>query len=198
MNRRTRMAVLLGLLIASTASCAPTESQETNGGRTVENSTTITETTTPETVTLPDFYITGIAAEIDPATGDTACMAKIGQLWQQFYTEAVAKIPNQVAPQKVLGVYSNYVSNHRGKYRLSPACEVQGSKDVPEGMHHMHVPPQRYLRFSAAGEQPAAVINTWSEIWKYFADRSHEKRAYTVDFEHYVSDKLVEIFIAVD
>ena len=152
----------------------------------------------PIEVTVPVFRIVGITAEIDPGAGSEIAMSKIGKLWQTFYSETLSTIPNQVTPPKVLGVYSSYASDYRGKYQLSPSCEVSSFDCIPANLYRSDVPEQKYLRFQATGEQPASVMKAWSEIWNYFADPSRGKRKYTVDFEHYKSHDLVEIFIAVE
>ena len=56
----------------------------------------------------------------------------------------------------------------------------------------------RYLVFTAKGDIPKIVIDTWKEIWEYFARKDAEyERLYTTDFEYYVNQNEIEIYIAV-
>jgi predicted transcriptional regulator YdeE len=152
----------------------------------------------PEPVSLPAFSYVGIAARIDPNSKTDPAMAKIGGLWQKFYgDEATTKVPHQVTPAKVLGVYSDYESNYKGQYTLTAGCEVSSLDTIPAGMQTGNVPAQKYLKFTAPGEQPASIMKAWADIWSYFSDSSHPQRAYSTDFEVYKAPDLVEIYIAV-
>lgn len=61
------------------------------------------------------------------------------------------------------------------------------------------IPPSTYIVFSAKGEFPKNIINTWQDIWG-----SNMQRPYTADFEVYDENfqkKLstdVEIYIALN
>jgi len=195
--------IVYAILVAS-LNTTLAQSSDALENHSAERSNTLSSTTektidssVPESVTVPAFLAAGTTAQIDPGAGTEAATAKIGQLWQAFYKETMATIPNKITPPKVLGIYNEYESDYRGKYRLSAACEVVSLKDVPQGMYGIQVPSKKYLKFKAVGEQPASIMKAWAEIWKYFSDASHPQRAYTVDFENYKSPELVEIFIAV-
>ena len=55
-----------------------------------------------------------------------------------------------------------------------------------------------YLKFSAKGEMPQAIIDGWGKVWAYFEDPSiDERRAYEIDFEVYTSADEAEIYIGV-
>jgi len=125
--------------------------------------------------------------EMNPET------AKIGALWQNFFTNIMPTLGE--TPPPLYGVYTNYESDAMGMFDvLVGAQEVEQTKDrvsiaLEEG---------RYLCFKAKGELPQAVIETWGEIWAYFADEnSQEKRAYKTDFEKYISQDEAEIYIGI-
>ena len=61
------------------------------------------------------------------------------------------------------------------------------------------IPPARYLLFTASGQMPGALVETWQRIWKYFSGSPAYKRAYTADFELHRADRPngVQIYIAV-
>ena len=124
--------------------------------------------------------------------------AKIPPLWEKFHKEKV-KIPNKKRGQTVLGVYTNYEGDQSGEYSLIAASEVTTLEKIPAGMVAQIIPPGKYLVFSAKGQMPHAIINTWGQIWKYFANGSPFKRAFTVDFETYdtANEDEVDIHIAI-
>ena len=53
--------------------------------------------------------------------------------------------------------------------------------------------------FSEQGAMPIAVITAWQKAWAYFNDPSCEhNRLYNVDFEHYVSQSQVDVYIGIE
>lgn len=129
------------------------------------------------------------AAEFEPTT------AKIGDLWQQFYAELAPKL---TANSSIYGLYTNYASDHNGAFDVvagASALKLEAASDVPA----FKIPAGNYLKFSATGTMPDAVIQLWGDVWKYFsaADCPHQ-RAYTTDVEHYLSSNDVAIYIAIN
>jgi predicted transcriptional regulator YdeE len=56
----------------------------------------------------------------------------------------------------------------------------------------------KYLVFSKKGEFPDVVIDTWYDVWDYFASENCEyERAYNFDFEKYENEDEVEIYISI-
>lgn len=54
----------------------------------------------------------------------------------------------------------------------------------------------KYLVFEQSGEIHKIVLELWNEIWNFF-ESSDIKRAYTTDFEKYISHDRVEIYISI-
>ncbi|OAJ94181.1 GyrI-like domain-containing protein [Vibrio bivalvicida] len=120
--------------------------------------------------------------------------AKIGKLWEHFYSQA---LPNLCPESRVYGVYTNYESDFNGAYDVI-ACSDTLHNGTDGSFVKAHIEAGSYLVFSAEGEFPQAVINLWQVIWNYFAnDDCQHKRAYTTDFEFYKSAQEIEIYIAV-
>jgi len=120
--------------------------------------------------------------------------AKIGKLWEHFYSQA---LPNLCPESRVYGVYTNYESDHNGAYDVI-ACSDTLHFGIDKSFVKTQIDAGSYLVFSAEGEFPQAVINLWQVIWSYFADDDClHKRAYTTDFEFYKSAQEIEIYIAV-
>ena len=130
--------------------------------------------------------------EMDPST------AKIASLWNRFFTENCAeKIPNKLNPGILLGVYTNYESDHTGEYSLIIGSETTGLETVPDGMTGHAIPSGNYLVFTAKGKLPETLVNAWGFIWSYFTDDCPYQRIYTSDFELYKAEDEVDIYIAV-
>ena len=120
--------------------------------------------------------------------------AKIGALWQHFFENIMPTLGE--TPQPLYGVYSNYESDAHGKFDV-----LVGAEEVvkSEGRESVALEEGTYLCFKAKGEMPQAVIDTWSEVWNYFADeKCQEKRAYKTDFEKYICDNETEIYIGIE
>jgi predicted transcriptional regulator YdeE len=152
----------------------------------------------PKPVTIGGKNIVGVEARTTNRAEMVSETAKIPALWERFF-QAEGAIPNRIDPDVVLGTYTRYESDYQGEYSLIVGAEVGVSGNVPAGMAGLTIPPARYLVFTAEGEMPGALINTWMQIWQYFSDTSEYQRAYTTDFERH--DKgakaRVEIYIAI-
>jgi predicted transcriptional regulator YdeE len=152
----------------------------------------------PIIVTADEKKIIGVEtrttnrAEADPKN------AKIGALWQKFF-QVQDKIPNKKRVETILGTYTKYESDHTGEYSLIVSSEVTSLNVVPDGMVGMTIPSARYMVFTAKGQMPAALIETWKSVWEYFSKNPEYKRAYTTDFEmHEKKDPTkVDIYIAI-
>jgi predicted transcriptional regulator YdeE len=123
----------------------------------------------------------------------------IPQLWGQFYCQDVMnQIPNK-ASHEVIALYCDYEGDYTQPYSLVIGCPVSSIDRIPEGMVAKIVPAGSYAVFSAVGEYPASLIETWGNIWQ-----TGLKRTYTGDYEFYGekfvsgSPKEVEVFIAIE
>lgn len=130
---------------------------------------------------------TSNAAEMNPAT------AKIGALHQEFDR----RVPvNYQAGARVYAVYYDYESDVSGAYSVFAGCDHV--EEEVDGIEEITLQNGRYLVFTAVGEVPQVVLQTWMKIWDYFAQADAPyQRAYTTDFEFYKSQTEVEIHIAI-
>ncbi len=118
--------------------------------------------------------------------------AKIMQLWNDYQDKNILGATfNKSKNFDMYGVYSDYVSDVNGDYKVTVAVEVTKPKNA------MVIENQRYLVFSKKGELPAIVVECWKEIWEYFESNSDYERAYTVDFEKYSKENEIEIYISI-
>lgn len=118
--------------------------------------------------------------------------AKIPLLWDKYFKDDVySKTFNKATSGYMYATYSNYESDDMGDYTISVGVEVTKPKNA------VVIENQRYLVFSKKGEIPDIVVDAWEEIWNYFDGESKYERAYKIDFEKYVSEDEIEVYISI-
>ena len=127
------------------------------------------------------------ADEVNPDT------QKIAPLWGRFFEEVMPTL--EPSPPPLYGVYSNYESDVFAAYDLLVGSDVL---EEDGGYETVNIKAGTYLVFSASGELPQAIRDTWKQVWAYFEDPSiDERRTYETDFELYKTATEAEIFIGV-
>lgn len=117
---------------------------------------------------------------------------KIPALWEEYFEKNVySKTFNKANSEYMYGVYSDYTSDVNGDYKITVGVEVTKPKNA------IVIEDKRYLVFDKKGEFPDVVVDLWNEIWEYFESNSDYERAYSIDFEKYVSDDEIEIYISI-
>lgn len=135
--------------------------------------------------------ITSNAAEADPST------AQLPELWARFYREAILEqIPRKTPPVLPVAVYTDYETDHTGRYRVIAGAAVEAGTAPPKGLVGVTLPAGRYLVFHSEGAMPDVVIRAWQAVWSHFATPGDDIRAFTADFEQYSGSDRVDIFIA--
>lgn len=134
--------------------------------------------------------ISDITNNKNEISGDTE---KISPLWNRYMEENIyEKTLNKSQKKYLYGVYSEYVSDVNGDYKITVGTEVTSPEDA------IIIENQKYLVFSNKSKFPDVVMDTWDQIWKYFADENSKyKRAYKVDFEKYITMDELEIHISI-
>jgi len=148
-----------------------------------------------EVVQLKAKKIKGFSISTNNANEMNPEIAKIGRLWQKF-DDAVAV--DYQHGDRVYGVYHNYESDASGEFSVTAGFD--GDEELSkERLEHVDIQAGNYLVFSATGEMPQIVIDTWIEIWGYFSSEAcKHTRLFTTDFECYKSQNEIEIHIAVE
>lgn len=130
--------------------------------------------------------------ELNPVT------AKLGTLWLSFYQNIFSKLP---AGSAAYGIYHNYESDAHGAFDVTASCEQHTAlaSDGSLDLTVVTIPAGKYVVFSEQGAMPIAVITAWQKAWAYFNDPNCEHtRLYNVDFEHYVSQSQVDVYIGIE
>ncbi|MCE2983573.1 MAG: GyrI-like domain-containing protein [Parachlamydia sp.] len=130
-------------------------------------------------------------------TSNAAASVDIPKLWDKFLSENVVEnIPNKVSSD-VFALYCDYEGDCTKPYSLVIGCQVDPLDTIPDGLVAKTIPSGYYAVYSAKGEHPQAVIETWESIWQ----DPDLKRTYTGDYELYspkFQEGEVEVFIAID
>lgn len=143
------------------------------------------------------FKIIGISTRT--TNKDNQAQHDLGRLWEQFYAENIFdKIPNKIS-NEILTIYTDYKSDFTEDYTTMIGVPVSTLDKIPDGLTGLEFQAENFQKFTAKGEMPNAVVNTWSDIWQ----RDKElNRKYSYDFEVYGERSQngehseVEIFIA--
>ncbi len=142
-------------------------------------------------VYVESFSVYGISIrttnkdEMDPQ------QAKIGHLWQDFFTLCSRA---EFEPADAYGVYSAYASDWNGEFSVTAALKkdlgFQKGKEVV-------IPAGMYQRFEKTGNMPEAALLLWQEVWDYFQQKNVPLRRYLCDFEEYTGAGSVAIYIGI-
>ena len=89
------------------------------------------------------------------------------------------------------GVYFNYAANYQADYDFAIASEAVLETDIPV------IEIEDLSFYEVFRCQADEIYQTWQLIWKK-EQQGLLKRAYSVDFEKYHPDGLVEIYITVE
>ena len=128
------------------------------------------------------------AKEMDPAT------ERIGPLWKKFDDKVEVDYKNG---NRVYGVYFNYESDATGEYSILAGTDQLDANSSAK-LEEIVIPSGKYLVFTAKGDIPGIVIDTWGRVWEYFSKKDAKyERSYTTDFEYYVNQNEIEVYIAV-
>jgi predicted transcriptional regulator YdeE len=128
------------------------------------------------------------AKEMNPATG------RIGPLWKEFDDKVEVDYKNG---RRVYGVYYDYESDASGEYSILAGTDQLDVRSSAK-LEKIVIPSGKYLVFTATGDIPRIVFETWGRVWEYFSKKDAEyERSYTTDFEHYVNQNEVEVCVAV-
>lgn len=120
--------------------------------------------------------------------------AKIASLWQAFQNQFGNKINDTT---QIYGVYHNYESDLHGKFDVT-ACVAVDEKSLESELPTITLPTGTYLVFKKQGSMPQAVIDAWGEVWDYFTStHCQHSRKYDVDFEKYIGNNTIEIYIGI-
>ncbi|CAN7171228.1 GyrI-like domain-containing protein [Acidovorax sp. LjRoot129] len=154
----------------------------------------------PTTVRIPAFSVAGIAVRTSNNDEMNPAIARLGGLWGRFFSESwERKLPSRGDDGRIYGVYSGYESNEHGAFDVTAGVAVAdaaAAQAVP-GAVRVDIEAGDYLVFTGQGDMPQMVIDTWVQIWHYFAANPQVQRRFGTDFEAYEGPEKVAIHIGV-
>ncbi|KTD08310.1 GyrI-like domain-containing protein [Legionella jamestowniensis] len=142
----------------------------------------------PEIQYVDNFSITGFSTRTNNSDESNPNTARIPSLWQRFHASELANI------NPIYGVYSDYDSDASGSYTLTVGTSETKDKT---NLSNIIIISGNYLVFTNSGPMPTTLIQTWHQIWDYFAQQSAYQRRFISDFELYEAPNQVAIYIGI-
>jgi predicted transcriptional regulator YdeE len=128
-------------------------------------------------VIRPEMKVIGV--ELRTTNAGEQAMKMIPAFWAKHRDEnTIAKIPNKVDPNVVVGIYTDY--NSDGYFSLFIGSPVKNFDVIPPFMAAIDIFEGKYAEFTAKGPYSPAITHAWQHIWE-----SDIIRAYKADFEWY-------------
>lgn len=148
-------------------------------------------------VEKPSIIVMGI--ECRTSNSPEAAPHDIPKLWEKFYTENIINQISYKNSDEVIALYCDYEGDYTKPYSLVIGCPVSSSSVIPGGMVAKIIPAGSYAVFSAIGEHPKTLIETWGHVWQQI----DLKRTYTGDYEIYgekfhSGSTQVDVYIAIE
>ena len=143
-----------------------------------------------EMIELSAKTIIGLTART--ANDDPQMGAVIGSLWQRLFAEGIYEQIACKANSHTIGLYSDYEDGARGHYSITVGCEVTEAESLPQAAVVKTIPGGRYAKVTVMGDAVEAVGRAWEELWQLPLERT-----FTGDFEEYIGEEQIDIYIAV-
>ncbi|MCY4781265.1 GyrI-like domain-containing protein [Sphingobacterium sp. UT-1RO-CII-1] len=129
---------------------------------------------------IKGFKLIGI--EVRTTNLNNQAANDLGNLWAKFLSENLLEcIPNKLSDE-ILAIYTDYESDYKGAYAAILGVRVSSLALVPEGLIGREFPQDNFLKFTAKGVMPNAVVESWIHIWEQDKELN---RKYSYDFELY-------------
>ncbi|MFT5495706.1 MAG: putative transcriptional regulator YdeE [Kiritimatiellia bacterium] len=119
-------------------------------------------------------------------------------LWERFAESQLADtISNRIPQSPVYGVYSNFATDGSGTFICTAAVAVEQGATHPEELALLEVVEGDYLVFPIAGTTLSEIQKAWVGIHRFFSEHENITRAFSVDYEAYLPDGSLLIYISV-
>ncbi len=140
-----------------------------------------------QTIQHPAIMLIGITTQTNNTNESDTASAKIALTVQTYFHEGLAhRIQNRQNPGVTYSVYTNYASDASGEYTYFIGEVVTDLTDAPQGLTAIHIPQQRYVKFTnGPAKMPDVCIQAWRDIWQMTPSDLGGERAYIADFEIY-------------
>ena len=138
----------------------------------------------PRIITKEEFYVVGV--ELRTSNENNQNLEKIPEFWCKNLEAGLLKrfteLTNAVNPNTQLGICADFDDE---KFTYIIGTEVTNLDNIPKGMKGRTIPAAKYAVFTAKGQPPKAVQDTWKYIYQAWFLESEYERADGPDFEYY-------------
>lgn len=135
------------------------------------------------------FTVTGLCVKTQNSDEFDENTAKLPSLWRQFYSSKLFRTNTAL-----FSVYFDYESDASGFYTVT----VGTDHDHPSAEYSkVKIHPGNYLVFQNQGIMPSVVIETWKQIWAYFTSNPQYERNFISDFEAYIGNDEIAVYIGI-
>lgn len=145
------------------------------------------------------FKIIGISTRT--TNKDNQSKGDLGKLWERFFAEnIIEKTPNK-SSFEVISIYTDYKSDFTDEYTTIIGLQVSTLDEIPDGLIGREFKSDNFQKFTAKGEMPKAILDSWIDIWQRDGELN---RKYSYDFEIYGEksqngqNSEVEIYLSVN
>jgi len=143
---------------------------------------------------VTEKIVHGLSIRTDNETEMDANKGQISGLWQTFDNTVPVDYKKG---ERVYGIYTNYESDHTGKFTVYAAFDGNIFPAEAE-LKQISIKEGKYLVFSHKGEMPQIAIDAWTQVWNYFSTANVEhQRLYSTDFEYYPNGNEIEVHIGI-
>jgi len=155
------------------------------------------------------FTVSGLSVRTQNRDESNPKTAKIGSLWRDFFgRDLMNSISNREPNTPIYGVYSGYESDQNGFFDVNAGVRVSDLLDNEEAdveastttneFTNIDIEAGDYMALPTTGEMPQRIIDGWGMVWAHFEGETAYKRRFTTDFEQYIDNDNVVIYIAVE
>lgn len=117
---------------------------------------------------IESMTIAGVSIVTDNERGTD----DINALWERFFKDQVGqKLEAHKENDLIYAVYSDYEGDHTKPYRLTIGYKLKSTDLALDDLHTVTTETTDYAMLSAAGQQPKALVETWTMIWQSDLDR---------------------------
>ncbi|ODU58763.1 MAG: transcriptional regulator [Comamonadaceae bacterium SCN 68-20] len=153
----------------------------------------------PSVVHVPAFSVMGVAVRTCNRDEMLPERARIGALWDRFFSESWAhRLPGPGAEGHLYGVYSAYASDQHGAFDVTAGVPAAAQAEPPAQAVRVEVQAGDYLVFLGEGPMPQMVIDAWAAVWRYFEAHPEARRRFGTDFERYEGPERVALHIGIE
>lgn len=131
-----------------------------------------------------NFRVVGIKEKI--STVDDENLRRIPKLWSESFQNGkfseILALNDEEKDSCVYGICANYCEDAK---KFDYYIAASASKDLPEGMEELIIPPSTWAIFECFGPMPDAIQNVWKRIYSEWLPSSRYEHAGTIELELY-------------